>query len=95
MFELFSQRARQVIFIARLKAGQRGAKTIEIEDLIVGFITEDQGEFEKVFSDFFPQGGPVTQAGPQTASVLPASRPGQRPACSRAGAVHPVSASSQ
>ena len=64
MFELFSQRARQVIFIARLKAGQRGAKTIEIEDLIVGFVTEDQGGFYKAFSDLLSQGGPVTAAAP-------------------------------
>jgi len=63
VFELFSQRARQVIFLARLKAGQRGAQTIEIEDLLAGYIIEDRGEFEKAISDLFPNGNPVKQVG--------------------------------
>ena len=65
MLELFSQRARQLIFLARFKAGQRGAAAIEIEDLLVAFIIEDQGEFENAVSSLFPNGKPVVQPGGQ------------------------------
>lgn len=43
MFERFSARSRQVVFAARFKAGERGANTIDVGDLLVGLILEDQG----------------------------------------------------
>jgi ATP-dependent Clp protease ATP-binding subunit ClpC len=47
MFETFSERAKRVIFAARLAAGQRGAASMDVNDLIVGLITEDQGLTEE------------------------------------------------
>jgi siderophore synthetase component len=43
VFGNFSVRARQVVFAARLNAGQRGAKSIEMSDFLAALITEDQG----------------------------------------------------
>lgn len=72
MFELYSERARRLIFLARLKAGERGAEAIDIDDLLVGFIIEDQGEFEKVLSDDLAHDRPLVQAGsPLYPSFLP------------------------
>jgi ATP-dependent Clp protease ATP-binding subunit ClpA len=57
MFEAFSIRARQVVFAARFKAGERGANSIEVEDLLLGLILEDQGMLgDSLFpgEDIFP-----------------------------------------
>ena len=43
MLDSFSMRARQVVFVARFKAGERGAETIGTEDFLVALILEDQG----------------------------------------------------
>jgi hypothetical protein len=43
MFDSFSMRAIQVVAGARFKAGQRGATTIDVGDLLLGLIIEDQG----------------------------------------------------
>jgi hypothetical protein len=43
VFDAFSVRARQIVFAARFKAGERGAASIEVEDLLLGLILEDQG----------------------------------------------------
>lgn len=45
MFDKFSERARQLVLLACLKAGQRGSREVEIEDLLTAFIIEDQGGF--------------------------------------------------
>lgn len=42
MFEVYSERANQVIFVARLKAGHRGADMLDVDDILVAFIIEDQ-----------------------------------------------------
>ncbi|MFY9530552.1 MAG: hypothetical protein WAR24_16740 [Candidatus Acidiferrales bacterium] len=42
MFEVYSERANQVIFVARLKAGQRGADMVDVDDILVALIIEDQ-----------------------------------------------------
>ena len=42
MFELYSNRARQIIFLARVESGARGAETINVEDFLVSLIMEDQ-----------------------------------------------------
>jgi ATP-dependent Clp protease ATP-binding subunit ClpA len=57
-------RARQIIFAARLKAGERGASIIDTEDFLIGLILEDQGMLEKIiFSTIFEgQGTSVNQA---------------------------------
>jgi len=51
MFEKYSDRARQVIFLARMKAGQRGAASIEVNDLLAAIVIEDQGDFRKAVSE--------------------------------------------
>jgi hypothetical protein len=42
MFEVYSERANQVIFVARLKAGHRGADMLDVDDILVALIMEDQ-----------------------------------------------------
>jgi hypothetical protein len=44
MFELYSERARQVIFLARLESGARGAEMIDVDDLLAALIVEDQNK---------------------------------------------------
>jgi hypothetical protein len=39
------------MFVARLKAGERGARMIEVEDLLAALVLEDQGMSEKIFSN--------------------------------------------
>ncbi len=43
MFERYSLRARQLIFLARYEAGRRGAQQIDIDDFLWAFVLEDQG----------------------------------------------------
>src|SRR5256712_219917 len=42
MFELYTERARRVIFFARYEASQFGSTTIETEHLLLGLIREDK-----------------------------------------------------
>ena len=79
MFDEFSERSRQLVFLARLKAGQRGSKTIEIEDLLTAFVIEDQGGFVSAVSEgredvtWVIQHEPATREpflAPETASAL-------------------------
>jgi len=69
MFEKFSERTRQVVFLARFKAGQRGATEIGIEDFLVSLVIEDQGKFEEAVSGMWTDGTPVVQP-----EVLPQER---------------------
>lgn len=63
MFDSFSRRARQVVFVARFKAGERGATAIEVDDFIDALILEDQGMLEGVFFRFYEgQGTAVNSA---------------------------------
>lgn len=59
-------RARQIVFAARFKAGERGASMIDTDDFLVGLALEDQGMLEKeIFSSIFEgQGTPVNKAPP-------------------------------
>jgi|SRR5215469_1887983 len=51
MLDDFSPRARQIVFGARFKAGERGATKIETDDFLVSLVLEDQGMLERtVFS---------------------------------------------
>jgi ATPases with chaperone activity, ATP-binding subunit len=42
MFDSYSIRAKQVLFLARLESGARGAETLDLDDLLTGLIIEDQ-----------------------------------------------------
>jgi Clp amino terminal domain, pathogenicity island component len=43
MFDNFSTRARQLVFAARFKAGERGAAVVDTDDFLVGLVLDDQG----------------------------------------------------
>ena len=51
MFETFSTYARQVVFLARFKAGRRGANAIGVDDFAVALILEDQGMIGTVVAE--------------------------------------------
>ncbi len=46
----YSERTRQVLFLARAKAGIRGSPAMEIGDLIWGLVVEDQMGFAQALS---------------------------------------------
>lgn len=48
MFDRYSHRARRILFLARLRAGERGAGSIDVKHVIEALILEDQGEFAKM-----------------------------------------------
>jgi ATP-dependent Clp protease ATP-binding subunit ClpC len=56
MFELYSERARQVIFLARLESGARGAEMIDVDDLLAALIVEDQNKTPE-FLEMLGKGG--------------------------------------
>ncbi len=51
MLENFSRRATRVVFEARREAGKRGAKQIDVNSLIIGFITEEQDPNSRELND--------------------------------------------
>lgn len=59
MFEDYSKRTLEVIFAARLKAGERGSGAIDVGDLVVGLVLEDQGKMGDLLSLELPQSGVV------------------------------------
>jgi hypothetical protein len=70
MFDAFSMRARQVVFAARFKAGERGADRIEIDDFLLGLILEDQNMIGSLMEDAFPgirQGATIVRESPDEA----------------------------
>lgn len=50
-FELYSQRAREAIFVARYLAGITGSSTLDVDYLLAALIYEDQGEVWKALGD--------------------------------------------
>ena len=42
MIDDFSMRAKQIVFAARFRAGERGANLIDMEDFLLGLVLEDQ-----------------------------------------------------
>src|ERR1700674_4873354 len=70
MFETFSMRARQVVFAARMKAGQRGAPMMDVGDLLLGMLIEDQGMMASVLPSIMTEGQGATSLVP-----LPAQTP--------------------
>lgn len=63
MFDKFSSRSRIVVFVARFAAGERGSNAIDVEDLLVGLVSEDQGTHGSMLSKFF-SGGDVDSGFP-------------------------------
>jgi hypothetical protein len=57
MFDLYSERARRVIFLTRLESGARGAERIDLDDLIAALIIEDQNRTSDSLLQL-PRGGP-------------------------------------
>jgi ATP-dependent Clp protease ATP-binding subunit ClpC len=70
MLDTFSPRARQVVFVARFKAGERGATAIEVDDFIDALILEDQGILESVFFKFFEGQGTAENSAPSHVSFF-------------------------
>jgi hypothetical protein len=70
MFETFTMRARQVVFAARIKAGQRGAPMMDVGDLLLGMLIEDQGMMASVLPSIMTEGQGATSLLP-----LPAQTP--------------------
>jgi hypothetical protein len=56
MFDKFSSRSRIVVFVARFAAGERGSNAIDVEDLLVGLVSEDHGTHCSMLSKFFGDG---------------------------------------
>ena len=58
MFDVFSERAKQIVFAARLKAGERDSNIVDVDDFLVGLVLEDQGLLTDMLSKL--HGEPVT-----------------------------------
>src|SRR5579864_3592159 len=56
MFDLYSKRSLQVIFLARLESGARGAEMIDVDDLLAALIVEDQNQVSE-FLEMLGRGG--------------------------------------
>jgi hypothetical protein len=70
VFEAYSYRARQVIFLARVEAGAQGPEMIDVGDLLTAIIVEDQGKFTEVTTELLHS--PGTPAGQEPhAAFLP------------------------
>jgi hypothetical protein len=69
MFDKFSSRSRIVVFVARFVAGERGSNAIDVEDLLVGLVSEDHGTHGSMLSKFF--GGGEVDAGFPTPTHKP------------------------
>src|SRR5262245_58249030 len=48
MFEIFTERARRVVFFGRYEASKTGATTIETEHLLLALIRENPKLFDKI-----------------------------------------------
>jgi ClpA/ClpB-like protein len=59
MFDLYSTRAKRLIFLARLESGARGAETIDVDDLFVALIVEDQNKIPDALEMLGRGGGQV------------------------------------
>ena len=47
MIDNFSAQAKQPVFAARFKAGERGAAVVDTDDFLVGLVLDDQGSLLK------------------------------------------------
>jgi ATP-dependent Clp protease ATP-binding subunit ClpA len=73
MFDHYSMRALQVVFLARMKAGRRGAKAISVDDLVTALIIEDQGKLVEAASKLDDPGTP--ESSDTSHMVLPPHQP--------------------
>lgn len=74
MLEHFSVRSRKAVSLMRLKAGERGAAAIGIEDLLAALIIEDQGNAEQTITELLNLPSvPIANAAP-TFAVFDASQ---------------------
>src|SRR5258708_1328893 len=65
MIDTFSMRAKQILFAARLKTGERGANLIDAEDFLLGLVLEDQGMLaENLFSKLHDGQGTLLNKAP-------------------------------
>jgi hypothetical protein len=60
MFQDYSRRALQVIFATRIKAGLRGADSLDVGDLLSAFVIEDQFMFGELSSQLYPIDGVIS-----------------------------------
>ena len=56
MFDRYTEKARRVIFFARLEAGNAGSEHIEPEHLLIGVLQEERPLFDRMLGE---QGGSV------------------------------------
>jgi ATP-dependent Clp protease ATP-binding subunit ClpA len=56
MFDEYSTRAKQVLFLARLESGARGAEMLDLDDLLTGLIIEDQNVIPSALSKLGMEG---------------------------------------
>ena len=59
MFEYFSEKSRRVVFLTRMRAGRRGAASLEPVGLLDGLVREDQGEMAAMFPGAATSSGPL------------------------------------
>ncbi len=59
MFELYTEKARRVIFFARYEASQFGSSFINTEHLLLGLVREDHALARRVFPQSFAAGDAV------------------------------------
>jgi hypothetical protein len=64
MFDAFSSQSRIVVFVVRCAAGERGSIAIDVEDLLVGLVSEAQGTHGSMLSKFFGGGKGVESGFP-------------------------------
>ena len=65
MIDAFSMRAKQIVFAARFRAGERGANLIDVEDFLLGLVLEDQEMLGKnLFSKLHDGHGTVLDRAP-------------------------------
>jgi hypothetical protein len=70
VFDSYSIRAKQVLFLARLESGARGAESIDVDDLLAALVIEDQNDIPSTVGRLL---GPGTlMALPQHQPFLPA-----------------------
>ncbi|PYX86018.1 MAG: hypothetical protein DMG70_01705 [Acidobacteria bacterium] len=72
MFDWYSERARRVIFFARLESGARGAEMIDLDDLITALIMEDQNRTSDALLQLRGGGIPVYPGSTRHQPFLPA-----------------------
>ena len=66
VFDSYSFRAKQVLFLARLESGARGAESIDLDDLLAALVIEDQNDIPSTLGGLF---------GPGTLMALPQHQP--------------------